>query len=86
MGAMSGEGWSRAEVEAIAADYLDMLSPELSGVPYNKAAHRRSLLVKLNGRSEPSIEFKHANISAALLERAFPTSRVTNRDRTTNNW
>jgi hypothetical protein len=69
---MSGEDWSRGEVEAITADYLDMLSLELSGAPYNKAAHRRSLLPHLNGRSEQSIEFKHANISAALLEAGFP--------------
>jgi hypothetical protein len=69
---MSSEDWSRVEVEAIAADYLDMLSSELAGVPYNKAAHRRSLLARLNGRSEASVEFKHANISAALLDAGFP--------------
>lgn len=69
---MSGEDWSRAEVEAITADYLDMLALELSGAPYNKAAHRRALLPRLSGRSEQSIEFKHANISAALLEAGFP--------------
>lgn len=69
---MSGGDWTRAEVEAITADYLDMLSLELSGVPYNKAAHRRSLLPLLDGRSEQSVEFKHANISAALLDAGFP--------------
>ncbi len=69
---MSSDDWSRVEVEAITADYLDMLSLELAGVPYNKAAHRRSLLARLDGRSEASIEFKHANISAALLGAGFP--------------
>lgn len=64
--------WSRLEVEAIVDDYLSMLASELSGTPYNKAAHRRALQQKLDGRSEPSIEFKHANISAALLEAGFP--------------
>ena len=69
---MSGKDWSRAEVEAITADYLTMLALELSGVPYNKASHRRLLLPSLHGRSEQSVEYKHANISAALLEAGFP--------------
>lgn len=64
--------WSRREVEAIVDDYLSMLASELAGTPYNKAAHRRALLPLLNGRSEQSIEFKHANISAALLDAGFP--------------
>lgn len=69
---MSGSDWSRQEVEAIVDDYLSMLASELAGVPYNKAAHRRALLPRLNGRSEQSIEFKHANISAALQDANFP--------------
>lgn len=64
--------WSKREVEAIVDDYLTMLAAELSGVQYGKAAHRRALQGKLAGRSEPSIEFKYANISAALLEAGFP--------------
>lgn len=69
---MSGIDWSRQEVEAIVDDYLSMLASELAGTPYNKAAHRRALLPLLNERSEQSIEFKHANISAALLNAGFP--------------
>jgi len=69
---MSGSDWSRQEVEAIVDDYLSMLASELVGTPYNKAAHRRALLPLLKGRSEQSIEFKHANISAALLDAGFP--------------
>lgn len=69
---MSGTDWSRQEVEAIVDDYLSMLASELAGTPYNKAAHRRALLPLLNERSEQSIEFKHANISAALLNAGFP--------------
>lgn len=69
---MSGSDWSRQEVEAIVDDYLSMLASELAGTVYNKAAHRRALLPLLNGRSEQSIEFKHANISAALLDAGFP--------------
>jgi hypothetical protein len=49
-----------------------MLASELAGVPYNKAAHRRALIPLLNGRSEQSVEFKHANISAALQDANFP--------------
>ncbi len=69
---MAVNDWSRAEVEAIVEDYLAMLALELSGSPYNKAEHRRTLAKKLNDRSEGSIEFKHANISAALIEGGFP--------------
>lgn len=69
---MSGSDWSRQEVEAIVDDHLSMLASELAGTPYNKAAHRRALLPQLNARSEQSIEFKHANISAALLDAGFP--------------
>lgn len=64
--------WSRSEVEATVADYLGMLGAELAGVPYSKAAHRRDLIKVLQDRSEPSIEFKHANISAVLLDLGFP--------------
>lgn len=69
---MSGSDWSRQEVEAIVDDYLSMLASELAGTPYSKAVHRRALLPLLNGRSGQSIEFKHANISAALLDAGFP--------------
>jgi len=68
----AGVEWSRIEVEATVADYLTMLASELAGVPYNKAEHRRRLAAQLNGRSGQAIEFKHANISAALLEQGFP--------------
>jgi hypothetical protein len=69
---MSGPDWSRSEVEAIVDDYLSMLASELAGTPYNKAAHRRALLPRLDGRSDQSAEYKHANISAALLDAGFP--------------
>ncbi|MFH2139855.1 MAG: DUF3883 domain-containing protein [Pseudomonadota bacterium] len=63
--------WSRIEVEAIVADYLHMLVLEYSGQAYNKAAHRRTLLSKLNGRTEGAIELKHQNISAVLHSLGF---------------
>jgi hypothetical protein len=69
---MSGTDWTREEVEAIVDDYLSMLASELAGTPYSKAQHRRTLKAKLNGRSDASIEFKHGNISATLIEAGFP--------------
>lgn len=59
--------WSRDELELIVADYFAMLEAELSGRPTNKAARRRQLARKLHNRSDGSIEFKRANISAVLL-------------------
>lgn len=67
--------WSHEEVAATVADYLSMLLAELSGQAVNKSAHRRALLSKLNGRTEAAIEFKHANISAAMLELGLPYIR-----------
>lgn len=67
-----GADWSPEEVAATVADYLSMLLAELSGQTVNKSAHRRALLGKLNGRTEAAIEFKHANISAAMLELGLP--------------
>ena len=64
--------WSKQEVEAIVADYFEMLSLELTGDSYSKAARRRNLSLQLNNRSEGSIEFKHQNISAVLLKYGFP--------------
>lgn len=63
---MGGTDWTPDEVRATVADYLAMLHEEQGGRPYNKAAHRRALAATLDGRSEKAIEFKHANISAAL--------------------
>ena len=65
-------GWAREEVEATVASYLGMLRAELSGTPYSKTEQRRRLLPLLQSRSEQSIEFKHANISAILIELGFP--------------
>jgi hypothetical protein len=69
---MSGNDWSREEVEATVQDYLEMTSSWLAGTSFNKAAHRRALQAKLNDRSEKSVEFKYRNISAALIDADFP--------------
>ena len=63
------------EVEAIVADYVQMLALELGGQAFNKTAHRRELVKLLVGRTESSIEFKHCNISAVLIELGFPYIR-----------
>lgn len=67
--------WSREEVEAIVADYLQMLTLELAGQNYSKTVHRRKLQEKLQDRSDASIEFKHGNISAVMIDLGFPYIR-----------
>lgn len=67
--------WTRLEVEAIVADYLQMLTLELSGQTYNKTRHRTELQSKLEGRSDGSIEFKHCNISAVMIDLGCPYIR-----------
>ncbi len=67
--------WSLEEVEAIVADYLQMLTLELSGQTYNKTEHRRHLQAKLNNRSDASVKFKHGNISAVMINLGFPYIR-----------
>jgi hypothetical protein len=72
---MASDDWTREEVEIIVADYLAMLADELSARPYVKAEHRRRLMPLLRDRSEQSVEFKHANISAILIYLGFPYIR-----------
>jgi len=64
--------WSNIEVQLIIADYFNMLSAELKGENYSKAEHRRALHPLLSNRSDSSIEFKHQNISALLIELGQP--------------
>jgi hypothetical protein len=59
--------WTELEVELIIADYFSMLAAELAGESYSKAEYRRNLIPLLQNRSEGSIEFKHQNISAVLI-------------------
>lgn len=66
------ESWSREEVEAAVSDYFDMLANELRGELFNKAEHNRALLRMLNDRTRGSIERKHQNISAVLIEAGYP--------------
>jgi Domain of unknown function (DUF3883) len=66
------ESWSREEVEAAVSDYFDMLANELRGELFNKAEHNRALLRMFNDRTRGSIERKHQNISAVLIEAGYP--------------
>ena len=68
-------GWRRIECELIVQDYMSMYGKEMRGEKYSKAEHRRGLQPKLNQRSEGSIEFKHQNISAALIDSGYPYIR-----------
>ncbi len=64
--------WTPEEVEAIVADYLQMLTLELAGQRYSKTEHRRNLLQKLVNRNDGAVEFKHGNIIAAMRDLGFP--------------
>src|SRR5262245_62172673 len=68
---VAGTDWSREELDLIIADYFAMLREEQVGQGYSKAGHRRALMAHLQ-RSEGSIEFKHQNISAVLMELGLP--------------
>ena len=48
-----------------------MFAHELAGEPFNKAAHVRELRRQLTARNKQSIEFKHANVSAVLVDMDF---------------
>jgi len=66
------EDWSIGEVDFIVADYFSMLIDEIAGTPINKSNHRKILKELLNIRTDGSIEFKHQNISAALIKLGLP--------------
>src|SRR5688572_6754389 len=66
------ESWSHQEVEAAVADYFAMLAAEMHGEPFNKAEHNRQLQRILTNRTRGSIERKHQNISAVLIELGYP--------------
>ncbi|PHP26198.1 DUF3883 domain-containing protein [Limimaricola cinnabarinus] len=68
---MNPSDWSDIENDAIVEAYFAMLSDELSGRSYNKAAQNRSLQEQI-GRSRGSIEFKLCNVSAACLGLGLP--------------
>lgn len=66
------ESWTRLEIEAAVADYLSMLGRELRREDYNKAEHNRGLRKVMPERTKGSVERKHQNISAVMIELGYP--------------
>jgi len=64
--------WDWLECEFLVNDYMVMLEKQLKGSKYSKADHRRELMGRLNNRSKGSIEYKHQNVSAVLVELGLP--------------
>lgn len=64
----TGSPWTEAEIEAVIATYFQMLRTQELGQALNKAEHNRRLQALIPARSRGAIEFKHANISAVLME------------------
>jgi len=70
------DDWTEAENRVIVDDYLAMLSLECAGKTYNKTEHRNALIELMGGtRSPGSIERKHQNISAVMLQLGLPYIR-----------
>ncbi len=67
-----GTDWNAEELDTIVADYFAMLAEELAGRPYVKSHHNAALREKI-GRTPGSVERKHMNISAVLIELGLPT-------------
>jgi hypothetical protein len=70
-GDITGTDWSDNEQDLIVADYFDMLALEFAGEQVNKAERNRALQA-LTGRGRGSIEYKHMNLSAALVRLGLP--------------
>jgi Domain of unknown function (DUF3883) len=66
-----GKDWQGDELDAIVADYFEMLAADISGQPYIKSRHSAALMAQI-GRTHRSVEFKHQNISAVLDELGMP--------------
>ena len=69
---VEGRAWTRHEVETVVSVYLHMLRMQLMGQTPNKTEHNRQLQSMLPARSKASIEYKHCNISAVLVELGVP--------------
>ena len=66
-----GRLWDDGELDAIVADYFEMLGAELAGRPFVKLQHSKALMERI-GRTHRAVEFKHQNISAVLDELGMP--------------
>lgn len=70
---ITGRPWSRREVDAVVRVHLRMLRMQLLGQKPSKAEHNRRLADELPSRNASSIEYKHRNISAVLVDAGYPT-------------
>lgn len=66
---MHADAWS---VRAVIEDYFEMFRCEMDGLAFNKAEHNRMLREHLNDRTRGSVELKHQNISAVLVDLGLP--------------
>src|SRR6185437_10697167 len=66
-----GSPWRDDELDAIVADYFNMLAADLAKRAYVKSRHSEALMAQI-GRTHRSVEFKHQNISAVLDELGMP--------------
>lgn len=66
-----GQDWGDDELDAIVADYFVMLDAQIRRQPYVKSHHRAGLMAVVR-RSPGSVERKHQNISAVLVELGLP--------------
>ena len=64
--------WSEKEVRQVVSEYFEMWNKEQAGQLFNKTEHRSRLIENGLKRSKGSIEFKHQNISAVLVEEGLP--------------
>lgn len=67
-----GNAWGWIECELAVHSYLEMLDYELRGETYRKTDFRNRLLEQLPKRSKGSVEYKHQNISAILIDLGYP--------------
>jgi hypothetical protein len=64
--------WSDQELTLAVEDYFLMLSKETHGISYSKKDHWSELIPKLSGRTKSSIEMRHQNTSAVLIDLGLP--------------
>lgn len=71
---VAGTDWTSIELDLIVADYFAMLKEEQRGETVRKTEHRLALMTHIQ-RTKGSIEFKHQNISAVLMQLGLPRIR-----------
>jgi hypothetical protein len=71
-----GTVWGDDELDALVADYFGMHEVELSGHRYVKAHHSAALMAQI-GSTYRAVEFKHQNMSAAIVSMRFGIQTAT---------